>query len=148
MTKLPKLLPTIQCQEPGTYLLSISFLMQAAISLSILNFSMAYSNHRYLALFLTRMHSSRMRTVRCSSHLGEGGVCQGVVSTTVADGNKQRARKCIRTPRPMRNVHRLKAKSLIDVNGHLTSDCVAQCKCCLFKHKILIEIILSNVVSW
>ena len=26
----------------------------------------------------TRMHSSRMRTVRCSSHLGGGSACQGV----------------------------------------------------------------------
>ena len=29
--------------------------------------------------FITRMHSSRMRTVRCSGRLGEGGVCLGRV---------------------------------------------------------------------
>ena len=37
--------------------------------------------HFYTCSFKTRMHSRRMRTVRCSCHLWVGGVCLGGMST-------------------------------------------------------------------
>ena len=35
-----------------------------------------YLMNRAMITFRTRMHSSRMRTVRCSNHLGGGGTCR------------------------------------------------------------------------
>ena len=43
-----------------------------------LNYSLNYRDSHEQPTLLTRMHSSRMRTVRCRSRLLWGGVCLGV----------------------------------------------------------------------